>query len=410
MPTPFHDANDGHPSYLLLNDGKGNFTDGTEKSGLGKKRHRRTYSASFVDLDDDQDLDLVVVSDFAGLDAWLNSGSGEFSPAPTAMFGECHAFGMAHTFGDFDRDGKEDLYMVGMSSTTARRLDQIGLKREDFPEYAKLRAPMAFGNRLYLARDKKFVQTDLNDHCARAGWAWGVRAFDLENDGDDDLYVANGHISGESATDYCTSFWCHDLYTGSSKENRAIEHLLSDQFRPIAQRGLEVGRISWNGFEHNRLFWNQEGRDFLDIAFLLGVSYETDCRAVAAADLDADGRQDLLVVEHEWTRKKGLAGLQALLVHRNTVPARNWLGVRVVVGAGVSPIGAKVTMHGNFGKKERQVVTGDSFYTQHPTVAHFGLGDHQEFEKIVVRWPNGLISEAPGGKVNRYLLLTPPEN
>ncbi|NIP93633.1 MAG: CRTAC1 family protein [Akkermansiaceae bacterium] len=254
------------------------------------------------------------------------------------------------------------------------------------------------------------MQTDLNKNCARAGWGWGAAGFDLENDGDDDLYVANGHISGESARDYCTNFWRHDLYTGSSGEDPAIERLLTDRFRPPPLRGLQAGRISWNGYEHNRLFLNHEGRDFLEIGFLLGVAYERDCRSVAAADLDADGRQDLLVVDHRWSRVGEITGVQSLLMHRNTAPSGHWLGVRLAGSRGVSPIGAKVVVHGTFGTRERQVVTGDSFYTQHPAVAHFGLGPHQRFEKVEVRWPGGSVSEHPGGAADRYLLLRPSGN
>src|SRR5205814_10005788 len=62
-PKPFYDANDGNPAFLLLNDGHGRFTDATAQSGLAKKRFRRTYSASFVDLNRDGHLDLVVVRD-----------------------------------------------------------------------------------------------------------------------------------------------------------------------------------------------------------------------------------------------------------------------------------------------------------------------------------------------------------
>lgn len=411
MPTPFYDANDGYPSFLFLNDGSGQFTDATKAAGLASKRHRRTYSASLVDIDDDRDLDLIVVSDFAGLDTWLNDGRGNFKEAPKNLFGEHHAFGMAHAFGHFDRDGREDLYMVGMSSTTARRLDQLGLKREDFPQHAKFRAPMAYGNRLYQARTGRYLQTQLNDHCARAGWAWGVTAFDVENDGDDDLYVANGHISGESATDYCTCFWRHDLYTGSSKENLAIEHLLTDRFRPESLRGLESGRISWNGFEHNRLFLNHRGQSFTDVGFPLGVSYESDCRSVVGADLDADGRQDLLVVDHAWVRTHGVAGKQALLVHRNVAPSGHWLAIQLQGNATCSPIGAKVTLHVKGSTRERRIVTGDSFYAQHPTVAHFGLGTLTAVEKVVVTWPNGKVSEwsGQGQKIDRYLTFQPPK-
>ena len=48
-------------------------------AGLGRKRFRRTYSSSFVDLDQDRDMDLLVVSDFAGFDMYLNDGHGHFT-------------------------------------------------------------------------------------------------------------------------------------------------------------------------------------------------------------------------------------------------------------------------------------------------------------------------------------------
>ncbi|MHC5008376.1 MAG: FG-GAP repeat domain-containing protein, partial [Planctomycetota bacterium] len=70
FPTPYYDANDGHEAYLLLNDGTGRFADATETAGLSAKRRRRTFRSSFVDLDEDGDLDLLVVSDFAGIDVY----------------------------------------------------------------------------------------------------------------------------------------------------------------------------------------------------------------------------------------------------------------------------------------------------------------------------------------------------
>ena len=65
IPTPYFDANDSFPSYLLLNDGSGQFENGIDRAGLSEKSHRRNFSASFVDIDDDGDLDLLMASDFA---------------------------------------------------------------------------------------------------------------------------------------------------------------------------------------------------------------------------------------------------------------------------------------------------------------------------------------------------------
>ena len=259
MPTPFYDALDGHPDYLLENDGLGNFTDVTQRANLAAKRTRRTYSASLIDLDDDGDLDLMAVCDFSGLDLYRNDGSGRFTDVTGDWVGERHAFGMSHATGDFDGDGRLDLYMVGMSSTTARRLDQLGLNRPGFEQHAKYRMPMAYGNRMLLRRDGRFVAADRQDQVARTGWSWGCTATDFDNDGDVDLYVANGHISGKSTKDYCTRYWCHDIYAGGSQPDKTLSEFFSTKLYPAL--GHEV---SWNGYEHNVLFLNRNGGEFLN--------------------------------------------------------------------------------------------------------------------------------------------------
>jgi hypothetical protein len=55
------------------------FDDATEAAGLAPKRNRRTFATSFVDLDNDRDLDLVVTSDFADTDIYFNDGAGHFT-------------------------------------------------------------------------------------------------------------------------------------------------------------------------------------------------------------------------------------------------------------------------------------------------------------------------------------------
>src|SRR2546426_12200818 len=129
LPISYYDANDGNPAYLLLNDGHGNFTDATPAAGLEKKRRRRTYSASFVDLNDDGNLDLLVVSDFAGVDLYRNDGRGHFSDVTREWVAEPHAFGMAHALTDFNADGRLDILMIGMNSPVADRLEHLDLWR-----------------------------------------------------------------------------------------------------------------------------------------------------------------------------------------------------------------------------------------------------------------------------------------
>jgi len=226
MPTPYYDANDGFPSVLLLNDGQGRFTDATEARGLALRRLRRTYSASFVD--GDHDLDLMVVSDFAGVDLYENDGKGHFTDRNESWIGPRHSFGMGHVLDDFNRDGHQDFYVIGMSSTTARRLDSMKLSRDDHPDIAQMRSEMGYGNRMYLGGESPFGSPSFAKNVARTGWSWGTTSFDYDLDGDRDIYVANGHWSGESCHDYCSTYWTHDIYTGDSKDNPVVKNVFAN--------------------------------------------------------------------------------------------------------------------------------------------------------------------------------------
>ena len=394
MPTPYYDANDGYPDYLLRNDGNHIFIDITNQSGLAKKRDRRTFSASLVDLNFDTHPDLVVVADFSGLDFYINDGKGNFTDK-TADFGdEKYAFGMSHTFGDWDGDGIQDLCLVGMSSTTARRLDGLGITKPGYEKYSLMRAPMTYGNRLY-TRDSKgnFTQPKFTASAARSGWSWGCTATDFDLDGDTDLYVVNGHISGNSAKDYCTRFWCHDLYTGNSKPNTVLD----DLFQTELLSGLGKD-FSWNGFEHNAMYLNQSGKDFLNAGFLLGSAFEYDSRSVLATDMDENGTQDLIVVEYNAKTMS-----QRLHIYKNTIDSDNsWIGINLADNQYTSPVGSVITARSQSRNWSKIIVNGDGFTSQGPSRAHFGLGKIKELSEIQVVWPNGKKTILKNPKINQY--------
>ena len=401
MPTPYYDAKDGYPDYLLLNDGTGKFTDITEGSPIGEKRNHRTFSASFADLDNDGQLDLLTVADFSGLDVFRNKGGGEFEDMTGDWISQRHAFGMSHVLDDFDGDGQQDLYMVGMSSTTARRLERLGIKRDGFEKHDSMRMAMTFGNRLYLRQDGKFAEPAFRHDLARTGWSWGSASADFDNDGDRDIYVANGHLSGESARDYCTRYWCHDVYTGDSKPSPLLHAFYSNI---LGSGGWNIGHnVSWNGFEHNHLFLNNDGKGFRNTAFLNGVAPEYDARAVIATDLDLDGRPDLVVGRYN-TRTYAFH----LYIYRNqsTHPG-NWVGIRLKDAPGRTTPGAVITAKSGGRTWTRLIVTGDSFTSQHPAQVHFGLGAAQSIDSLEVRWHNGDSKTLQSPGMNQYHLVEP---
>jgi hypothetical protein len=403
MPTPYYDANDGFPSYLLMNDGQGHFQDRTVASGLAKKRFRRTYSASFVDLDDDGDLDLVVVSDFAGVDLYHNNGQASFTDVTSEEIDETHSFGMAHTFGDFNLDGQLDFFVIGMNSAVAQRLDYLKLGPPAFPAHQEMRARMSYGNRMYLAADHGFRQAPFNDQVAESGWSWGATSFDFDNDGDLDIYIANGHKSRQSAKDYEPQFWRHDIYLARSEHNPVLDFY----FRSIGTKRYGAGQ-SYGGFQQNFLFMNEAGKSFWNAGYLMGVAMPQDSRNVVSDDLDGDGRVDLLVMSHEvWPRPQS-----GLYMFRNAWPEKNnWLGIRLrESGKGYSPIGAKIILHSSHETQIRRLVTGDSYRSQHSNTAHFGLGKEDKVDWVEVQWLNGKSKRLASPRLNQYYDLRPDEN
>ena len=311
MPFPYFNANDGHPSFLLLNDGKGNFSDVTDQRGFGPKSHRRVYSSSLVDLDRDNDLDLIVVSDFAGLDAFENDSKGFFSEATRKWGLETHAFGMAHYFSDFDADGFMDILLIGMTSPVAERLEGMKLTRPYEVSDTGMRR-LAHGNRLFFGQAQgAFAERPLSAQVSRTGWSWGCSGTDFDGDGFPDIYIANGHETRQMVHDYETEFWLHDIYVGNSQENYLAEAYFKEKEARTRGRGWSYG-----GYEKNRFFLNQSGTNFTEVGFLLGVALEADSRNVVARDLNGDGAPELIVMTFEVFPKIR----QTLKIFENRLP------------------------------------------------------------------------------------------
>jgi enediyne biosynthesis protein E4 len=399
MPTPYFAANDAYPAYLLLNDGQGQFTDATETAGLGPKRHRRTYSASFADLTGDHAPDLVVVSDFAGVDLYFNDGHGNFRDA-TDLLPDPLGFGMAHALGDFDGDGELDLFVTGMQCPAATRLDSLGLQRPGFEHWDAMRSRMTQGNRLYQRRGQGFVFTELGRSASHSGWSWSPAAGDFDNDGYLDLYVANGHETRQSVVDYEPEFWLSDIYVATSADDLALAAYFGGKFARTRGQGQSYG-----GYEANRLFLNQKAHSFLEVGWLFGVAVEQDSRNAIAADLDGDGRPDLVVTTFEaWPRSR-----QTIRILRNELPnTGRWIGVRLVPSATVHPFGAQITAEQGSRRFVRLVTSGDLHRSQQPWTVPIGLGAVDQLDRLHVLWPNGRSTEILQPELDRYHTITAP--
>jgi len=402
----FHNANDGFPSFLLQNDGHGRFTTITNAPQFNAKSRRRVFSASLVDLNLDQRPELLTISDFAGLDLFENPWPEPLRDVSTTWMPETHAFGMGHALNDFNSDGLLDVLMIGMISPTVSRLHHLNLWRSHpgKSEDRSLRTRMTFGNRLYL-RDpnstNSFTTNQLSTSIAASGWSWGVASADFDNNGFPDAYIANGNESRSSVRDYESEFWLHDLYIDSTVDDATATAYLTSKFARTRGNGWSYG-----GHEKNRLFMNDQAQSFTDLAPILGVSLGEDCRNVVADDIDGDGQVDLIVTTFEiWPEKK-----QTLRVYRNQLPStHSWIGFKFVsTPQSLSPVGTHITIESGGRLQSRQLVTGDSYRSQHPATLHFGTGTHTLVTQAEVTWPNGEKQRIANPTPRRYHILTPP--
>lgn len=401
FPTPFYDAKDGLPFYLLHNDGGGNYTDITASSGLAEKRHRRVYSASLFDWDHDGDADLIVMSDFAGIDLFRND-DGRFIDVTAQLGDSRHLFGMGHAIADFDGNGTPDIFAVGMDSPVAALLDKLGANRPGFAKYAPMRTAMTFGNRIFtFDGQEKFSPAPWSSEVARGGWAWGVGVADFDNDGALDIYLANGHETLASYTDYERQFWLHDIYVGRSEPDRVRDLFF---FAGARSRRL-AAKESFGGWQENKFFLQVGARKFLETAFLFGAALPEDCRNVVAADFDADGRVDLAVTTVELAPRQR----QRLLIYRNefTEPG-HWIGFRFA-GAIGRAANARVQVHTPHGAQTRWLVSGEGFRSQNDLMAHFGLGADSKILKAEITLANGEQVETSPPEMDQWNTVTLPD-
>lgn len=202
VPIPYHDSRNGGKNMLLRNDGDWNFSDATADVGLDQNNDRHSFAASWEDFDNDGDLDLYVANDFGRNNLYRNEGGAFVDIAATAGVEDMSA-GMAVTWADFDRDGLMDIYVSNMFSAAGNRVtyqrqfraDGDPATRAGFQRHAR-------GNSLFRNRgDGSFEDVSIAAGVTMGRWAWGAKFADLNNDGWEDLYVANGYISAEEDDD-----------------------------------------------------------------------------------------------------------------------------------------------------------------------------------------------------------------
>jgi hypothetical protein len=331
------DVYDGAPHVLYRNDGRGRFTDVSREAGLVATPHDKGLGVLLADLDRDGSQDIYVANDSTPNYLYFNDRlkKGRFreqalitgvavdgTGAPEASMGV--------ELGDLDGDGNAEIFLTHLDEET-NTLYRSYFVPEEESRHGDAAAPL---------------WTDATEAFGLGApslpWVgFGTVFFDPDDDGDLDVFVANGHI---------------------------IDNI--DQFAP--------GRTHR---QPAQLFVNPGKPPLIEApASVLGLEPLVG-RGAVAADLDGDGDEDLVVTQN---------GGPALVLRNETTGRNNSLVVRLR-GTSSNAQGFGATLRLRIGGRlvVRWLKSSASYLSQGPPQVHFGLGEARAADRLVAVWPWG---------------------
>ena len=363
----FEYAQNGGQNFLYENKGKGKFEDVSHAVGFNSTRW--TLAAASADINEDGYPELIVANDYGIDEFYYNINGEEFMEEGAGNnIGFVPKSGMNVSLGDVNNSGDFGIYISNITE------DGILLQ----------------GNNLWIPSDENgnisYKNLAVPKGIENGGWSYGAQFGDLNNDGFQDLYVANGFISAKKGRDY---WYDYSKVTGGNAS------IISDLKNWPAMEGK-----SQSGYQKNKVWINHEGNYFEDAAPYVGSNESYDSRAVVMVDLWNRGVLDLIVANQN----------NQLLIYKNTVREdNNWIAVELRGSrSNASAIGSIVTVYWNEQEQSQVLSGGMGFSSQNQRRLHFGLGKSSKVDKIEILWPSGIKQEVLNptiGEVNEIIEL-----
>ncbi|HNP22969.1 MAG TPA: CRTAC1 family protein [Panacibacter sp.] len=327
-------ANQIAEGYLLLNEGGRKFKNVYEDYGLNYKGFG--FGGIFTDFDNDGDQDLVVNHDFG------------YKRTPDMLLENKYP---KEKFEDVAKDKKMDLRINSMG-TAVGDYNNDGLMDYYF---TNIRANCFMVNQ---GAGKPFINRAKELGTEFMAISWGANFADFDQDGDVDLFAANGD--------------------------------LNPNCNPMASFYFE----------------NNNGK-FTEHALSYGLANYSICRGSVTFDYDHDGDLDLLVVAEEPVLP-GYPMPSLTRLYRNDSAKGNWIKIALKgVQAETHGIGSKIEVEAGGKKMIREIDGGSSSHlSQNSVIAHFGLGNASTIDKITVYWTGGNKQTITNVKANQQITIT----
>jgi tetratricopeptide (TPR) repeat protein len=392
-PVPYFDARNGPPNFLLHNEGDGKFVDHTRAAGLNVENDRYSFSCIWGDYDGDGWPDLYVVNDFGRNNLYRNKCDGTFAAVSDEAKANEPGAGMSACWVDFDNDGRLDIYAAGMWVPSGMRIFDNANFHGNAPQSVRvLYQRHMLGNSLYRNQGNGRFENVASQAGAEIGrWAWSTGAWDLDHDGYEDLYVANGYISGCGDRDASSFFW-RQVVAKSPDSNTPSE---SYERAWNAINELIRSDATWNGRERNVCYVNNQDGTFSDVSGSVGLDFLDDSRSFVFADLDHDGRLEIVLKNRTAPQVRVLRNAMKELGKSIAFRLQGKKSNRDAIGAAVT-----VEAHGR--KQTKLLQAGTGFLSQHSKELFFGVGA-EENVRASIRWPSGVTQTFENLPVNHRI-------
>ena len=374
---------------LLRNDG-GKFIDVSEEAGIYGGINGYGLGLAVSDFNSDGYPDIYVGNDFHEDDYYyLNNRDGTFTESLRKYFGHTSRFSMGSDVADINHDGLPDLISLDMLPE-----DEASLKAsegDDNLQVQKMRI-QDFGyhyqftrNMLYVNQPNgTYLETALLSGVAATDWSWSALFGDYDQDGNQDLFVANGIPKRPNDLDFIKFI-----------SNKQIQNKINNT-KLVDQKALDMIP---SGITQNYIFQGDGNLSFLDKSNNWMALDTLVSGASAYGDLDNDGDLDLVV--------NNLNAIASIYENKMDNSA-NYLKVKLEYGEkNKFGIGSKVYLHYNGNLQFKELFPARGFQASSEPILHFGLGNKEQIDSLQVVWPDGTYQTLSNIPINKTLKITP---